>query len=48
MRALKTIEERPPEKMTAVAKKVRFYFIWEQDNTFQREIRPHWGNARPR
>lgn len=42
-RALKTIEEEYPEKMAAVAKKIRFYFIWEQDNTYQRYIRPHWG-----
>lgn len=42
-RALKTIEEEHPEKMAAVAKKIRFYFIWEQDNTYQRYIRPHWG-----
>ncbi|MCP5558967.1 MAG: DUF1593 domain-containing protein [Verrucomicrobiaceae bacterium] len=42
-RALKTIEEEHPEKMAAVAKKIRFYFIWEQDDTYQRYIRPHWG-----
>jgi hypothetical protein len=42
-RALKTIEEEHPEKMAAVAKKIRFYFIWEQDNTYQSYIRPHWG-----
>ena len=42
-RALKTIEEEHPEKMTAVAKKIRFYFIWEQDDTYQRYLRPHWG-----
>jgi hypothetical protein len=22
---------------------MRFYFIWEQDETYQRYIRPHWG-----
>lgn len=42
-RALKTIEEEHPEKMAAVAKKIRFYFIWEQDETYQTYIRPHWG-----
>ena len=42
-RALKTIEEEHPEKMAAVAKKIRFYFIWEQDETYQSYIRPHWG-----
>jgi hypothetical protein len=42
-RALKTIEEKHPEKMSAVAKKIRFYFIWEQDETYQKYIRPHWG-----
>ena len=29
--------------MAEVAKKIRFYFIWEQDDTYQRYIRPHWG-----
>lgn len=42
-RALKTIEEEHPEKMAEVAKKIRFYFIWEQDNTYQSYIRPRWG-----
>jgi len=42
-RALKTIEEEHPEKMAAVAKKIRFFFIWEQDKTYQSYIRPHWG-----
>lgn len=42
-RALKTIEEQHPGKMAAVAKKIRFYFIWEQDNTYQNYIRPRWG-----
>ncbi len=42
-RALKTIEEDHPERMEEVAKKIRFYFIWEQDNTYQSYIRPHWG-----
>jgi hypothetical protein len=42
-RALKTIEEKHPDKMAAVAKKVRFFFIWEQDSTYQDYIRPQWG-----
>ena len=42
-RALKTIEEEHPERMAEVAKKLRFYFIWEQDATYQDYIRPHWG-----
>ncbi|WP_231956291.1 nucleoside hydrolase-like domain-containing protein [Posidoniimonas polymericola] len=42
-RALKTIEEKHPGKMAAVAKKIRFYFIWEQDDTYQKYIRQSWG-----
>lgn len=42
-RALKTIEEDHPEKMKYVANKLRFFFIWEQDSTYQAYIRPHWG-----
>jgi hypothetical protein len=42
-RALKTIEEKHPERMNEVAKKMRFFFIWEQDSTYQDYIRPHWG-----
>lgn len=42
-RALKTIEEEHPDKMEQVAKKLRFFFIWEQDSTYQAYIRPHWG-----
>lgn len=42
-RALKTIEDEHPEKMEYVAKKLRFFFIWEQDPTYQEYIRPHWG-----
>lgn len=41
-RALKTIEEEHPGKMEAVANKLRFFFIWEQDSTYQSYIRPHW------
>lgn len=42
-RALKTIEEKHPEKMRYVSDKIRFFFIWEQDSTYQSYIRPHWG-----
>lgn len=42
-RALKTVEEEHPEKMEYVANKLRFFFIWEQDSTYQSYIRPHWG-----
>lgn len=41
-RALKTIEEEHPSQMDYVAGKIRFFFIWEQDNTYQTYIRPHW------
>lgn len=41
-RALKTIEERYPDKMQHVAEKVRLYCIWEQDPTYQEYIRPVW------
>jgi len=42
-RALKTIEEEHPDKMKYVANKIRFFFIWEQDSTYQAYIRPNWG-----
>ena len=42
-RALKTIEEDHPDKMEYVAKKCRFFFIWEQDKTYQEYIKPKWG-----
>jgi hypothetical protein len=42
-RSLKTIEEQHPDKMAYVANKLRFFFIWEQDTTYQSYIRPHWG-----
>ncbi len=42
-RALNTIEQQHPAKMAEVAKKIRFYFIWEQDETYQTYIRPNWG-----
>ncbi len=42
-RALKTIEEEYPDEMERVAQKMRLYLIWEQDETYQQYIRPHWG-----
>lgn len=42
-RALKTIQEDHPEMMEYVANKIRFFFIWEQDSTYQSYIRPNWG-----
>lgn len=42
-RALKTIEEKYPEKMKDAAAKIRLYLIWEQDSTYQNYIRPKWG-----
>jgi len=42
-RALKTIEQQHPERMAEVAKKMRFFFIWEQDSTYQTYILPNWG-----
>ena len=41
-RALKSIEEQHPEKMAHVAQKCRLFLIWEQDDTYQRYIRPVW------
>jgi len=41
-RALRTIEERYPDKVTSVAKKIRLFLIWEQDDSYQKYIRPHW------
>ena len=42
-RALKTIEETYPERMSEVADRMRLFLIWEQDSTYQAYIRPHWG-----
>lgn len=42
-RALRTIEEEHPQEMDYVAQKLRFFFIWEQDSTYQSYIRPYWG-----
>ncbi len=42
-RALKTIEEQHPERRAEVAAKCRLFLIWEQDDTYQRYVRPVWG-----
>ena len=42
-RALRTIEEDHPDRMEELARKIRFFFIWEQDDTYQRYILPSWG-----
>ncbi|MBT3269346.1 DUF1593 domain-containing protein [Candidatus Poribacteria bacterium] len=42
-RALKTIEEDHPSRMKEVADKIRLFFIWEQDPTYQDYIRRNWG-----
>lgn len=42
-RALKTIEDEHSDKMAYVANKIRFFFIWEQDTTYQGYIRKNWG-----
>jgi len=42
-RALRTIQEEHPGDMEYVAGKIRFFFIWEQDSTYQAYIRPNWG-----
>ena len=42
-RALKTIQQMHPERMAEVAAKIRFFFIWEQDATYQDYILPNWG-----
>lgn len=41
-RALKIIQEDHPEKMEAVAGKLRLFLIWEQDQSYQEYIRPNW------
>lgn len=41
-RALKIIQEDHPERMEEVARKMRLFLIWEQDQTYQEYIRPQW------
>ena len=41
-KALKIIQSEHPEKMQTVANKMRLFLIWEQDQTYQEYIRPHW------
>lgn len=42
-RALRTIEEKHPERMEEVAAKCRLFLISEQDRTYLEYIRPVWG-----
>jgi hypothetical protein len=41
-RALKTIQEKYPDRVEEVSKKARLYLISEQDNTLKTYIRPEW------
>jgi len=41
-RALKTIEEKHPDRKQDVAKKARLFLILLQDSTYQSYIAPHW------
>ncbi|MEO7992213.1 MAG: nucleoside hydrolase-like domain-containing protein [Chryseolinea sp.] len=41
-RAFKIIQEDYPERMEEVARKIRLFLIWEQDETYQEYIRPNW------
>lgn len=45
--ALKMIQEEHPEKMQEVADKLRLFLIWEQDDSYQEYIRPHWESLNP-
>ncbi|GAB3010879.1 DUF1593 domain-containing protein [Niabella terrae] len=40
--ALRIIERDHPSQMKRVATKLRLFLIWEQDNSYQNYIRPHW------
>ncbi|MBB5350579.1 hypothetical protein HNR46_000807 [Haloferula luteola] len=41
-RALRIIQEEHPDRMTEVATRLRLFLIWEQDETYQKSIRPVW------
>ncbi len=41
-RALRTIQEEHPDRMKEVAGRLRLFLIWEQDETYQKYIRPNW------
>lgn len=40
--ALKIIQDDFPESMERVAEKMRLFLIWEQDDAYQKYIRPNW------
>ena len=44
-RALKTIEEKHPERVAEVARKARLFLITIQDNTLNTYLRGHWPTA---
>ncbi len=44
-RALKTIEQRYPDRVSEVSKKVRLFLITQQDETWKNYIRVHWPKA---
>jgi len=41
-RALKIIQEEHPSRMKEVAGRLRLFLIWEQDESYQKYIRPNW------
>ncbi|WP_277480554.1 nucleoside hydrolase-like domain-containing protein [Catalinimonas alkaloidigena] len=43
-RALKTIEEKHPDKMQSVAEKARVFLILLQDDTYETYIAKHWSD----
>jgi len=43
-RALKTIQDKYPDKMNEVSKKAIIYIILDQDNTYYDYIKPNWPN----
>lgn len=40
--ALKIIQDDYPQKMREIATKMRLFLIWEQDDAYQKYIRPNW------
>ncbi|MCA9298848.1 MAG: DUF1593 domain-containing protein, partial [Phycisphaerales bacterium] len=41
-RALRLIRDEHPSRMPEVARRLRLFLIWEQDDTYQSSIRPVW------
>lgn len=44
-RALKTIEEKHPERKEEISQKVKIFLIMLQDTTYEAYIQPHWPEA---